>query len=336
MTADVSIIISTCNRAQSLRQTLKALGEVKVPAGCRAEVIVVDNASADASATVARNARLKNMKVIYVFEPKKGKANPLNAGLTVAHGETLVFTDDDVLPSEDWLEQILLCFNKTQCDALVGRVKLAPQLERSWMGRLEKQYLAVTDFESGEPIHWIGANAAFQRRCLRRVRQFDPELGPGALGFEEDALFGRQLVEAGFKMEYAQRAVVVHQPDISRLTHGAWLQAVRCRARSQAYVAHHWKHAEIKGAALKWLWFLAKLSIRSKLQPPPPLDVEGCPRWEWSHVFDMTFYRHFCVERQRPRNYTRRGLEKLNMAGQAPAVAVEAMSAVRQRETSNA
>lgn len=336
MTTDVSIIISTWNRAQSLRQTLKALGEVKVPARCRAEVIVVDNASADATATVIRNAGLGNMQVVYLFEPRRGKSNALNSALAIARGETLVFTDDDVLPAENWLDQILLCFDQTQCDALVGKIELAPHLERSWIGRLEKHYLAITAFHSGVPIHWVGANAAFHRRCLERVRQFDPELGSGALGNAEDTLFGHQLVEAGFKMEYAGRAIAVHYPDKSRLSRRAWLQAVRLRARSEAYVSHHWKHAEIKGAALKWLWFVTKLRIRSILQPPPSLNAETCPRWELSHVNDMTFYRHFCIERRRPRNYAKFGLEKLNAAGQTPAIAIAGMAAVRQPETSNA
>ncbi len=336
MTTDVSIIVSTCNRAQSLRQTLKALGDLKVPARCRAEVIVVDNASADATVTVARSARFENMEAIYLFEPRRGKAYALNSGLAIARGETLVFTDDDVLPAKDWLEQILLCFEQTQCDALVGKMQLAPHLERSWMAELEKQYLAVNDFDSSVPMHWVGANAAFHRRCLRRVRQFDPELGPGALGFGEDTLLGHQFVEAGFKMEYARRAIAVHHPDTSRLTHEAWLQTARLRGRSEAYVSYHWKHEEFKGAALKSLYFLAKLKIRRILQPPPPLSAEGCPRWEWSHVYDTTFYRHFCIERRRPHNFARFGLEKLNTAGQAPAIAVTGTVAVRQPETSNA
>ena len=336
MSADVSIIISTCNRAQSLRQTLKALGDVKVPAGCRAEVIVVDNACADATVAVARNARLENMQVTYLSEPRRGKSNALISGLAIARGETLVFTDDDILPSGDWLEQILLWFDQTHCDALVGKVELAPHLERPWMEKLERHYLAATAFDFGEPIHWVGANAAIRRHCLQRVRQFDPELGAGALGNEEDALFGQQLVEAGFKMDYADCAVVVHQPDESRLTHGEWLQAARHRARSGAYVSHHWEHAEIRSAALKSLWFLTKLRMRSILQPPPPLSAEGCPRWEWSHVFNMTFYQHFCIERQRSRNYARRGLEKLNLAGQRPVIPAGGTAEVRQPETSNA
>jgi glycosyltransferase involved in cell wall biosynthesis len=330
----LSIVICTCNRAESLRQTMNSLGKVKVPAGCRAELIIVDNASTDSTATVAQNAGLENMQTIYLFEPRKGKSNALNSALAIARGETLVFTDDDVVPSEDWIEQILHCFHQTQCDALVGKVELAPHLDRSWMRKLEKYYLAITYFESGTPIHWVGANAAFQRRCLQRVRRFDPELGSGALGNSEDTLFGRQLVEAGFKMEYAGRAIVVHQPDKSRLARRAWLHAACLRARSEAYILHHWEHVEIKKAALRSLWFLTKLKLRSLLQPPPPLNSEGCPRWEWSHVYNLAFYRQYCIERRRPRNYARHGLEKLDVSKAPVAIAATRANPVGYRQHS--
>lgn len=303
-----------------MRRTLISLGQVRLPDHCLAEVIVVDNASTDSTAAMMRDARPENMQGIYLFEPQKGKSNALNSALAMAHGEILIFTDDDVIPSEDWISQILTCFEQTQCDALVGKITLAPHLERPWMGKLEKYYLAVTDFDSGSRTHWIGANAAVHRRCLRHVHKFDSELGAGALGNAEDTLFGYQLQEAGFKIEYAQRAVVAHHPDESRFTRGGWLNSARTRARSNAYLRHHWEHAEIKGAALKWMWLLMKLKARSLLQPLPPLSAEGCPRWEWSHVHDLTFYKHYCAERRRPRNYTKRGLVKLNTAGPSPAV----------------
>jgi glycosyltransferase involved in cell wall biosynthesis len=309
----VSIIICTRNRARSLQQTLAALGKARIPLGCVAELIVVDNASTDDTASVVANFILDSVRVVHLFEPKKGKSNSLNSALALARGEILIFTDDDVAPSEDWIEQILLCFDDSECDALVGKVKLAPDLERPWMKYLNKCYLAVNDFESGEPLHWVGANAAFHRRCLQRVRWFDPELGPGALGLAEDTLFGCQLMEAGYKMEYARRAIVVHQPDKSRLTRGAWLHAAWLHAKCDAYVLHHWQHAKIRAAKIKLLWFQAKLKLRRLFQPPLPLEREGCLDWELSYVYHLALCEYFSIERRRPRNYSRRGLSKLSV-----------------------
>ena len=76
--------------------------------------------------------------------------------------------------------------------------------------------MAVVDFQPGERLSLVG-NCAFRRHVLERVYGFDPELGPGALGLGEDTLFGLQLTEAGYKIEYAKNALVVHFPDKSRL-----------------------------------------------------------------------------------------------------------------------
>src|ERR1700722_14629654 len=98
-----SIIISSSNRATALEKTLRALGEVFIPTGWDAELIVVDNASKDHTADVVRASQLKNFKVRYLYESRMGKSNALNTGLAVAQGEVLLFTDDDVVPARDWL-----------------------------------------------------------------------------------------------------------------------------------------------------------------------------------------------------------------------------------------
>jgi glycosyltransferase involved in cell wall biosynthesis len=306
----ISIIICSFNRAANLQQTLNALGKVIIPAGWKAELIVVDNASTDNTADVARNTMLANMDLVYLPEPRKGKANALNSGLARARGEMILFTDDDVVPSTDWVEQILACFVQTQCDALVGNVKLAPHLERPWAGSLMRLFLAAMDFKSNEPLELVGANCAFRRSVLERVPIFDPELGPGALGLGEDTLFGWQLMEAGFKIKYADNAIVVHCPDESRLLRGEWLKAARQRGRSKAYLLYHWEHAGIKFPKIKRLWLSLKLGVRRRLQPPPPLKSEGCPPWELSYVHHLALCEGFCIERMRRRNYSRRGLVK--------------------------
>ena len=53
---DVSIIIVTRNRAEDLRQTLDAMRCLRVPDGCEAEMLVVDNGSSDDTAGVVRAA----------------------------------------------------------------------------------------------------------------------------------------------------------------------------------------------------------------------------------------------------------------------------------------
>ena len=170
--------------------------------------------------------------------------------------------------------------------------------------------MAVVDFQPGERLSLVGANCAFRRHVLERVYGFDPELGPGALGLGEDTLFGLQLTEAGYKIEYARNALVVHWPDKSRLLRGEWLKSAQRRGRSRAYVMYHWEHEEILIPRVKQLWLWSKLKLRRKLQPLNSLKDEGCLAWEVSYVCDLAMCKHYCFERRRARNYLRRGLVK--------------------------
>src|SRR3984893_16079472 len=198
----VSIIICTYNRSAALRHTLEAFENVRIPPNWDAEVIVVDNCSKDDTATVVRNTKLKNLEVGYLFEGKKGKSHALNAGLAVARGEYILLTDDDVLPSEEWVEQIVGHLQKGRCDAVTGHIILAPHLLRPWMTSMHKMWLALSlDAQSRDwSREMIGANMGFRRSVLERVNKFDPEFGPGpeGLGFCDGTVCGWHLVQAGF------------------------------------------------------------------------------------------------------------------------------------------
>jgi glycosyltransferase involved in cell wall biosynthesis len=305
----VSVIVCTCNRAGSLRQTLGALGKVKIPAGWEAELIVVDNGSTDGTSLLLGQAQLPNMRVTGLCEPRAGKSNALNAGLERAAGEILLFTDDDVIPSEDWIEKMVALLSEPGCDAVVGRIELADNLRRPWLGTRYQALLGVLDFGSG-PLELVGANAGIRSSVLQKVSRYDPELGPGALGLGEDTLFSHQLEKAGFRLKHAEDVRVIHHPGESRLLRRAWLGAARNVGRTNAYLRYHWEHDDIKTPYARFLLLAVKLWFRRMLQPPPSPDSEGCPEWELSYVWQLEMYRQFCLERRRPRNYEKHGLNK--------------------------
>jgi glucosyl-dolichyl phosphate glucuronosyltransferase len=306
----VSIIISTRDRAAALQKTLDALEKVRIPADCKAEVIVVDNGSTDDTAKVVRTANLPKLNVEYLYEPRRGKSNALNAGLVRAQGEIILFTDDDVFMSEDWVEQMVAVFLQRQADAVVGKIVLAQNLQRPWLSVLQRWWLAAPGDQSDDRPEMIGANMGIRRSVLNRVPGFDSELGPGALGLGEEWLFASQLAEAGFRIAFARMATVIHQPEISRLRRNQWLTAARQHGRQHAYIGYHWEHDDISVPRLRWFWNFIKLQSRRILQPPPDLESEGCPEWEMRYVLAMETYKQFLLERRRPRNYSRRGLVK--------------------------
>jgi glycosyltransferase involved in cell wall biosynthesis len=310
MKASVSIIISTQNRAASLEQTLRAFDLVNVPLGWDVELIVVDNGSTDRTAEVTRSSRLQNVKILYLFESRKGKSHALNAALAVARGEAFLFTDDDVVPTADWLEKIAAPLLLRACDGTMGQIQLAKHLSRPWQSRDHLWSLAV----SGSPVtpatELVGANMGLHRSVFQRIPGFDLELGPGASGFGEETLLTWQMQEAGLRLQAVPDAIVVHHPDASRLLRAEWLKGAHKRGHSLAYLIYHWQHAELRLPWFRYYYVSAKLRIRRIFQPPPSPNEESCPPWEMSYLAEMAMCRQFIEERKRPRNYTRHGLQK--------------------------
>ena len=150
----------------------------------------------------------------------------------------------------------------------------------------------------------------FRRSVLKIISSFDPELGPGALGRGEEALFSSQLIEAGGRIAFARQATAIHNPGAIRLQRGEWLAMARKLGHQEAYLDYHWRHRDLRWPRLKSFWLRVKLNLRRKLQPPPSATSEGCLPWESSYVRELAMNEQFCIEQRRPRQYARRGLVK--------------------------
>lgn len=87
---DVSFVVPAWNEAEGIGETLAALNGAGAACGRGWEVVVVDNASTDATAEVARAAGAR-----VVFEPERQIARARNAGARAALGRFLFFVDAD-------------------------------------------------------------------------------------------------------------------------------------------------------------------------------------------------------------------------------------------------
>ncbi|HEX8148861.1 MAG TPA: glycosyltransferase [Pyrinomonadaceae bacterium] len=311
---DVSITICTYNHRDSLRLTLDAVGRVRAPEGLRCELVVVDNASNDGTAELVNSYRPANrLPVRYLFEPRRGLSFARNAGLAAARGRFIIFTDDDVRPPADWVAGMCAPLLGGSAHAVAGGVKIAPHLERPWMGWMHRAWLASTDsLDAREPEHMVGANMALSKEVLGKVPAFDTELGAGAAGFHEEALFSLQLKRAGYRLAPALDVTVEHHFDESRLARANFLDTAGKMGRSSAYWAHHWEHEEVRRPRLELALARLRLAKWRAQRGRECRSPEGMPEWEMVLLKQVHFHRQYLLERSRPRNYERHGLVKLN------------------------
>ncbi len=307
---DCSILICTRNRAVALGNTLRAFASVRVPDGWRVEMIVADNGSTDETPVVVANAKHPSISIRYLAVPVPGKSRAQNAALLLATGEVLLFTDDDIEPSENWLETMARPLLENRCDAVAGRILLADDLRRPWMTPMHARWLADVRESATEMPELVGASMGIRRSVFDRIGLFDEDLGPGVTGFGEETLVWLQMKEAGMRVLSVADTHVVHHPDPSRLRRDSWLSAAAGQGRTHAYILHHWKHGSISRPGMNAAWMKLKLAVRRLLGAFRGISAEGCPEWELCYVSRIAFLENFIRESAKPRNYLIRALTK--------------------------
>lgn len=315
----VSVLITTCDRPDSLGRTLAAVGKAELPAGLRCEVLVIDNGENAKTERVVEASRLP-MRLRYLRERRRGQSWARNLGMAEAEGDIIVFTDDDVIPPPDWLARVCEPILAGRAEAVAGGIRLAPHLDRTWMTGSQRAWLAGTEsLGTSEPSRMVGANMAFSRAVLEKVPAFDPELGPGALGYGDDTLFSIQLRKAGYRIEGVFDGPVEHHFDAKRLEREGWMDAAERLGRVDAYMAHHWEHASwgrprwnvLKATLRLWQYRLFHLRSLAKSAETPE-DLINATRYLHARI-------QYMQECRRPRNYAKGGLVKLCGVDSKPA-----------------
>lgn len=219
MSLDISVVIPTYDRAAYLRRTLDALERQDLDRG-RFEVIVVDDGSHDATPDVLSAPRPYALRALR--QENKGPGAARNAGIRRAAGATVVFIDDDVIPSRELLGKHLRAQNEAPA-AVIGTMLPPAHAGRQpvwaeWESRmLRKQY---DDMLAGRwaptPRQFYTANASVPRNALERAGLFDPSFARA-----EDMELAFRLQDRGLPFRFVPDAEVVH--DTPRSFEG-WLR----------------------------------------------------------------------------------------------------------------
>ena len=217
----ISIIICTRNRADSFRRTVESLlssGNLKSPDW---ELLVIES-STDHTRNLCRVFQQRFPEHFrFLTEKRLGKSNALNTAITVAKGDVLAFTDDDVLFAPDYIQAIRSVFTSSVADAAQGRVLL--DCEGGWPEWLDRNYAQMADFRDyGDEVIDLdgtlcGTNMVVRAEVFQKIGGFAPELGPGGIGVFEDTEISVRMRQAGCRLIYAPPILVRHQWARNRL-----------------------------------------------------------------------------------------------------------------------
>ncbi len=234
-TPAASVAICTFQRYDLLEGVLRATAaQATGPGACAQpfEILLIDNTPDPDRSFVEYRRHRATPFLRWIHEPQKGLSHARNRAIAEARAPIIAFLDDDAMPGEGWLAEMLAAFARLGPDACVigGRVTpvwLGPR--PAWLADEMLQYLSITDL--GEELRvlreseWIvGANMAMRRSVFDRAGLFPVHLGRkggGAtlLSNDETALM-RDIRAVGGLIGYAPRAAAGHLIDPSRLSQG--------------------------------------------------------------------------------------------------------------------
>lgn len=219
---NITVIVCTYNRCQSLATALESVAASVVPTNTEWEVLVVDNNSIDRTREVVEQLSQRHPGLFrYLFEPKQGKSYALNTAIRESHGEILAFVDDDVTVESNWLANLTAVLGGTEWAGAGGRILPPPAFSPPRWLALHGPYnmggVLCAQFDLGgnpgelkEPPY--GTNMAFRKKIFEKYGNFRTDLGPrpGSELRNEDTEFGRRIFAGGERLYYVPSAVVYH------------------------------------------------------------------------------------------------------------------------------
>ena len=180
---DISVVVATRNRCAWLDVCLEGLSRQDTVATY--EVVVVDNASTDATAELITEWARRDDRVRMVREERLGHSAAKNAGLGAARGRAVLFTDDDVVVPPTWIESYASALRSSAGEGILGgAIVPVPDDLGPWPAWFDDAALGdvgMLDYGRTRPLipeeYLWGANMGARRPVLDRVGGWDETVG---------------------------------------------------------------------------------------------------------------------------------------------------------------
>ncbi|NVN97979.1 MAG: glycosyltransferase family 2 protein [Geobacteraceae bacterium] len=228
---DLTVIVCTYNRLESLKRLVAGFDACKQPGRITWELLIINNNSTDGTDGYLSELVESSRHLRSADEPLQGLSHSRNRGIMEAAGRFLFFMDDDAAPDGDFLcsiERALQSYVDARCFG-VKVISHFPQ-KPDWFaidgpfaltGILGIYDLGESDriLTSADP-HPLGSGILIEKGLIGEVGCFDTNLGVKE-GVKypsrgEDTDLMDRLRTGGTAIYYLANTVVNHYPDLLR------------------------------------------------------------------------------------------------------------------------
>jgi glycosyltransferase involved in cell wall biosynthesis len=210
----LSVIVPTYNREHVLAKALEGYLAQSSPRLIH-ELLVVDDGSTDGTESMVREfSRLSAFPIRYLRQPNQGPAAARNLGIREARSALVLFTDSDIIPERDLVEQHLEWHRKNSqiTAAVLGYVTWPQELKATpfmrWYG--ERTLFGFDHLRNKQEASFrffYTCNLSLKAEFLRTCGQFDEEFKSAAY---EDIELGYRLSKRGLQLFYNSAAIGYH------------------------------------------------------------------------------------------------------------------------------
>jgi GT2 family glycosyltransferase len=234
----VSVVVCSRDGASTLRECCQGLLALDYP---DYEVIVVDDGSTDATASIAADYGFR-----VISTENRGLSSARNTGWRAASGEIVAYLDDDAAPDPDWLKYLAVAFREGGY-AGVGGPNIPPPGASPVAACVahapgNPNHVLLSDREAE---HIPGCNCAFRRDSLEAVGGFDPHFR--VAGDDVDVCW--RIRERGWKIGFSPAAMVWHR---RRDSVAAYWHQQRGYGRAEAQLERKWPERYNSAGYLSW------------------------------------------------------------------------------------
>lgn len=232
----VSVVMPNLNGQKLLEKNLPTLIAAKDnPANCISEIIIVDDGSWDESVSYIK----KNFPGIRLFKhtTNRGFSAAVNTGARSAKGDLILLINTDVLPSNNFLVNVLSDFE----DPDVFAVSLHEKGFGSAKGTFVDGYIQLAMGEEGDKVHnsfyVSGGSGVFRRKIWVALGGMDEKLLSPF--YWEDIDLCYRAAKRGYKLLWQPKGLVEHHHE-STISKFPKTYVARVRERNQLLML--WKN----------------------------------------------------------------------------------------------